>query len=561
VLTPSVTNGTGTAGVAVHATGSDVATGGSNIAAAEYSIDAGATTPMTVSPVAPTASLDATIPAAVANALLEGTRVVSIRSQDAQGNWGLPATVNLTVDKTAPITSGVSAAPNPTNGVLPFNASTPAVRVTAATISDPIAGSVRSNIAAAEAFIDTAGAAGSGIPLAAADGVFNSPSEPGYTDIPLATVLQMTNGNHTIYVHARDAAGNWGATGSTVLTVDKIAPTVLSINRVNPDPTSAVSVQFLVTFSEAVAGVTSGNFTLVGTGGLAGAITSVTGSGATRTVTATTGSGGGGTLGLNLTSATGITDAAGNVLAGLPFTGQVYTQPSPPLYFSTAGNTNPPGVAGTADDADIYFWNGTTAFSRSIDVSAIVNPLPAGANVDGLDRVSATQFYLSFNGTVTIALPGPDLTVQDEDVVLYNAGTWSLYFDGSVNGVAATDLDAISIVGGQLYFSTDNTTVPPGAGGTGDDADIYRWNGGGSYTRMVDASAVGWSTANVDGLIWVDATHVYLSYSADTTAPAIGAVQDEDVVRNNGGTWSVYFNGTARGLTAGNLDVDAFDVP
>ncbi len=71
----------------------------------------------------------------------------------------------------------------------------------------------------------------------------------------------------------------------------------------------------------------------------------------------------------------------------------------------------------------------------------------------------------------------------------------------------------------------------------------------------------GWSTANVDGLIWVDATHVYLSYSADTTAPAIGAVQDEDVVRNNGGTWSVYFNGTARGLTAGNLDVDAFDVP
>ena len=103
--------------------------------------------------------------------------------------------------------------------------------------------------------------------------------------------------------------------------------------------------------------------------------------------------------------------------------------------------------------------------------------------------------------------------------------------------------------------------MPPGAGGTGDDADIYRWNGGSSYTRVVDASAVGWSTANVDGLVWVDATHVYLSYSADTTVPVIGAVQDEDVVRNNGGTWSVYFNGTARGLTSGNLDVDAFDLP
>ena len=33
------------------------------------------------------------------------------------------------------------------------------------------------------------------------------------------------------------------------------------------------------------------------------------------------------------------------------------------LYFSTSANTNPPGVGGTADDADIYLWNGT-AFSR-----------------------------------------------------------------------------------------------------------------------------------------------------------------------------------------------------
>ncbi len=115
--------------------------------------------------------------------------------------------------------------------------------------------------------------------------------------------------------------------------------------------------------------------------------------------------------------------------------------------------------------------------------------------------------------------------------------------------------------GGSLYFSTDNTLVPPGAGGSGDDADIYRWNGGSSYTRVRDASALGWSTANVDGLVWVDATHVYLSYSPNASVPGIGAVQDEDVVYYNAGTWSVYFDGTAVGLTSGNLDVDAFDVP
>ena len=241
-----------------------------------------------------------------------------------------------------------------------------------------------------------------------------------------------------------------------------------------------------------------------------------------------------------------------------------------PLYLSTFGNTNPPGVGGTADDADIYSWDAVAAptYSRSIDVTAAPYSLPTGANVDGFDRVDATHFYMSFNGQVSV--PGIG-NVQDEDIVYYNgdlpaATRWSLSFDGSARAIGATDLDAISIVGtggpGNVYFSTDNTFVPPGAGGGGDDADIYRWNGGNSYTRVVDASAVGWSTANVDGLVWIDATHVYLSYSVDTTVPApVGGVQDEDVVRNNGGVWSVFFNGTAHGLTSGNLDIDAFDLP
>jgi hypothetical protein len=196
-------------------------------------------------------------------------------------------------------------------------------------------------------------------------------------------------------------------------------------------------------------------------------------------------------------------------------------------------------------------------------MTGITNPLPGGANVDGFDRVSANQFYLSFSGTVTITLPGPDLTVADEDVVYYNAGTWTLFFDGSANGLPTGDfdLDAISIVGGTLYFSTDNANVPTGAGGTSDDADIYVWNGGSSYTRVFDASALGWSTANVDGFVRIDATHFYVSYSGDTTVTGLGAVQDEDVVYYNNGTWSLYFDGTSLGLTDGTEDVDAFDLP
>ena len=82
----------------------------------------------------------------------------------------------------------------------------------------------------------------------------------------------------------------------------------------------------------------------------------------------------------------------------------------------------------------------------------------------------------------------------------------------------------------------------------------------------MDASTIGipstgGGNANVDGAVWVDATHFYMSFAADTTISGFGTVQDEDVVFYNTGTWSVYFDGTPKGLTSGNLDVDAFDLP
>lgn len=249
------------------------------------------------------------------------------------------------------------------------------------------------------------------------------------------------------------------------------------------------------------------------------------------------------------------------------FSGAAPPPPPPPppgtaqLYFSTSGNTNPPGVTGTADDADLYAWDGTI-FSRVWDAS--VNGLPGGANVDGMVVVDATHFYLSFNSTNTNV---PTLgNVQDEDIVYYNAGAWSVYFDGTASGLGTSnnlDIDAFDFVGSTLYFSTVGNTNPPGVAGTADDADIYRWNGGSSYTRIVDASAVGLpGGADVDALVLVDATHFYLSFEgSNTNVPTLGNAQDEDVVYYNAGAWSVYFDGTARGLTSGNHDLDAFDLP
>ena len=249
------------------------------------------------------------------------------------------------------------------------------------------------------------------------------------------------------------------------------------------------------------------------------------------------------------------------------------TPPPPPatdLYFSTLGSTNPPGVSGTADDADVHRWNGT-AYNREIDLTAAPYNAPALSNLDGFSRVDATHFYVSFSGATLLAGIG---LVLDEDVVYFNGTSWSMWFDGSAHGVGGSvDLGAVSVVGNTLYFSTNNTAVPPGAGGTGDNADVYRWNStatGNSFTRVVDAtqapfnlpnsgSATGSTNPDVDGLVVVDATHFYVSFSnTTTTVPGLGAVQDEDVLFFNGTTWTVFFDGTAHGLgTSANLDLDA----
>ena len=274
-LSPNPSNGS--VSVGLSATGDDTASGGSNIAAAEYSIDAGTTVPMTVSPAGvKIASLTASIPAATINPPVEGTHVVSVRSQDSLGNWGTAAAVNLVVDKTGPTTSSVSAAPNPNNGALPINSSTPAVRVTG-TFTDTL-----SNISAGEGFIDAVGVNGTGFIFLPTDGSFNSLSENGYVDIPLTTIGALSNGNHTIYVHGRDAAGNWGATSTTTLVIDKTAPTITSVT-LNPNTIAigTASVKLNVVADDTGTGVSGGQYWIDGTATPPATATAFTGTTAT----------------------------------------------------------------------------------------------------------------------------------------------------------------------------------------------------------------------------------------------------------------------------------------
>ena len=98
-------------------------------------------------------------------------------------------------------------------------------------------------------------------------------------------------------------------------TLDNTAPTVLSIVRADPNPTSASSVDFTVTFSEAVSGVDATDFSLTTTGVTGTSISGVSGSGDTYTVTVDTGSGNG-TIRLDVVDDDSIADGASNPLGG-----------------------------------------------------------------------------------------------------------------------------------------------------------------------------------------------------------------------------------------------------
>jgi hypothetical protein len=242
--------------------------------------------------------------------------------------------------------------------------------------------------------------------------------------------------------------------------------------------------------------------------------------------------------------------------------------PAVRLYFSTAGNFAVPGVGAPFDDADIYSWDGTN-FARVFDGSAA--GLPGNADIDALLVVDADTFYMSFLANAT--LPGIG-TVADEDIVLYDAGSWSLYFDGSDVGLTTTaeDIDAFEILGdGSAVISTSGNGIVPGVGAFNDE-DLLRCAGSFgpatscTWSVYFDGSDVALTAGseNVDG-VSVSGS-IYLSTTGNFGVTGL-AGQNVDVFACNGPTtgpntacsnFSLYFDGSVDGVTD---NLDAIDLP
>lgn len=314
------------------------------------------------------------------------------------------------------------------------------------------------------------------------------------------------------------------------IVVDNTPPGVSSINTADANPTTAANVSWTVTFSESVVGVAAGNFALAQAGGLSGAaITSVTGSGTTWTVTASTGTGSG-TLGLNLTSAAGITDRAGNALTGAPVTGGVYTVNGSTAVTVTASPTlcaNDPGI-------------GTQPWSNPINATASDNQYAtaSGSNSQITNYLKCTGYNFSIPSNATIT----GITVGVED---HSQRTMVDY--------------AVQLVKGGTVQATNyatNTRFPRSDAYTtyGSATDVW----GNSWTPAdINNSAFGAVFAaqrgpyNSTDTAYVDHIQITVDYRLPSTPAVISITRaDPDPTYATSVSWTVTFNQSVTGVDA-----------
>jgi hypothetical protein len=237
-----------------------------------------------------------------------------------------------------------------------------------------------SNIAGGEFFIDTVGAVGTGTAMTASAA---APAAMISGSIPATTVAALTAGNHTVYVRAEDAAGNWSSTASITLLIDRTAPTFTSIT-LNPNSILATTATVNMTVNGASdgaggSGVVGGEYWFGNTNITAGTGTAFTG---LTNVPITTGSLAAGSYTVRIR----IRDAAGNWSTGV-------------------NGVRTATLTVTASVADAIFSDGfesgnTSAWSsRSTNTTTRLNVTTGAAlaGTDGLQAQGDNANYVQYN--------------------------------------------------------------------------------------------------------------------------------------------------------------------
>ncbi|HEX8833573.1 MAG TPA: lamin tail domain-containing protein, partial [Abditibacteriaceae bacterium] len=242
-------------------------------------------------------------------------------------------------------------------------------------------------------------------------------------------LIGLSPGWHTIAVREKDSSGN--AEPSPAIYswfIDATTPMVSTVKRATANPVlSGSTVDFTVTFSEAVTGVDAADFEVTTTGVSGANITSVAGSGTTYTVTVGTGSGAG-TIRLDVVDNDSIIDVAGNSLGGTGVgngsytAGESYTVGAQSHTISGfAPASGPVGTTVTISGTDFTGATSVT-FDGGTDTAAtiltnngtqITVEVPEGATT-GTISVTANGSTVTSTTEFTVADPRIVTTISDD---------------------------------------------------------------------------------------------------------------------------------------------------
>jgi trimeric autotransporter adhesin len=351
----------------------------------------------------------------------------------------------------------------------------------------------------------------------------------------------------------QDAVGNALSathTGDQSYAYDTTAPTAPSISIAGTSPTKGTSLTWTVTFNEAVSGVGTSNFGLVtsGIGGTAPSVSSAAPVGGsspatqwTITVSASGATGtNSGSIQLNLTSTSGIKDAATNALsATTPVAGQSYTfdTTAPTISSISRADSSP-------TNASSLHW--TVAFSEAVN------------------NVKLAQGQTSLFAFATSGLSGtPSFTAVSAAGGTTPATQWTL--TAGTSGVTATSgsIGANLANAGQIQDAAGNAlggtlpftgqayvydTVAPSA-----PTGVSLANGGGNGNAWINGANKSSVNVKVDlpsTSVSTDTATVTLTDGTHTTSPVTAAASS--------GAGSVTVTGIdASSLTDGSVTIAA----
>jgi hypothetical protein len=205
------------------------------------------------------------------------------------------------------------------------------------------------------------------------------------------------------------------------------------------------------------------------------------------------------------------------------------------LLMSFSSTANIGGIDATPQDIlrfDATSLGDTTAgtFSMYFDGSDVGFDNTSSEKIDSITLLPDGRLLVSTNGSPSV----PGLTGgKDEDVLAFTptslgwstSGTWALYFDGSDVGLSEAsdeDIDALDVVGANIYLSTlGNFSV---AGLSGADEDVFVC----AASSTGDVTACNYSSSHYfDGSTWgltsndVDAFNVLNSGPVPTATPTL----------------------------------------